>query len=260
MTEVHEMVKSLSIEGLVQCRTGVVEKVQQAMHLLDEAARMAAAGHTGFPRVSFVVGSGVEHGVGEAAQQAVLRHVDAGAWAYLMRESGMLTLMDAQARSDWNEKIYSDEVPPLTRGTIAETFQAMHDDRQEIFERGVINVFHQLSWNYKTNSPVAFGKKIIVEGLCQFTHGMAWFNHDRCNALDDLSRIGHLLMGVPEPDHRSSWNARLSSRTPRTSDGVLEVQWYKKGTGHVTFVHPDLPAKMNAILAKHFPNALARPA
>jgi hypothetical protein len=35
----------------------------------------------------------------------------------------------------------------------------------EVFERGIINVFKGLSWDYKTNSPCSFGKKIIINHL-----------------------------------------------------------------------------------------------
>jgi len=46
-----------------------------------------------------------------------------------------------------------------------------------VFERGVINVFKELSWDFKTNSPCKFGAKIIVTGLVKFDRwgfGLNW--------------------------------------------------------------------------------------
>ena len=48
-------------------------------------------------------------------------------------------------------------------------------------------------------------------------------------------------------------------RRPETEDDYLEVRTFKNGNGHVTFKRPDLVEKMNLILARHYPNALAAP-
>lgn len=48
------------------------------------------------------------------------------------------------------------------------TFEQLHQNKDEVFERGVINVFRGLSWNYKTNSPCKFGSKIIVNNLVRW--------------------------------------------------------------------------------------------
>ncbi|SAG85554.1 Uncharacterised protein [Enterobacter hormaechei] len=45
------------------------------------------------------------------------------------------------------------------------TFEQLHHNKQDVFERGIINVFKGLSWDYKTNNPCYFGKKIIVNNL-----------------------------------------------------------------------------------------------
>ncbi|ONZ24329.1 hypothetical protein A8F44_22135, partial [Burkholderia cenocepacia] len=35
------------------------------------------------------------------------------------------------------------------------------------------------------------------------------------------------------------------------------LRWFKNGNGHLTFKRADLVDRMNLILAKHYPNALA---
>lgn len=37
----------------------------------------------------------------------------------------------------------------------------------------------------------------------------------------------------------------------------FDMKWFLEGTGHIVFNRLDLVDKMNLILAKHYPNALA---
>ena len=58
-----------------------------------------------------------------------------------------------------------DNFPEISEANILSTFEQLHQNIDEVFERGVINVFRGLSWNYKTNCPCKFGSKIIVNNL-----------------------------------------------------------------------------------------------
>ena len=46
-----------------------------------------------------------------------------------------------------------DNFPEISEANILSTFEQLHQNKDEVFERGVINVFKGLSWDYKTNSP-----------------------------------------------------------------------------------------------------------
>jgi hypothetical protein len=86
------------------------------------------------------------------------------------------------------------------------TFVQLHAKRGEFFERGVLAVFRGLSWDYKTNRPQAFGRRIVVKHVLD-----AWGSpdHHATDRLDDLERAMHLLAGRREPDHGVSVNSRL---------------------------------------------------
>ncbi|EHG3510811.1 DUF4942 domain-containing protein, partial [Salmonella enterica subsp. enterica serovar Heidelberg] len=65
---------------------------------------------------------------------------------------------------------------------------------QDVFERGIINVFKGLSQEYKTNNPCYFGKKIIVNNLVKhdrwgYSLNWGW----RRDQLAELERILYLL-------------------------------------------------------------------
>ncbi|WP_434477983.1 DUF4942 domain-containing protein, partial [Escherichia coli] len=77
-------------------------------------------------------------------------------------------LMDAQARETWYRSLEYDNFPEISEANILSTFEQLHQNKDEVFERGVINVFRGLNWNYKTNCPCKFGSKIIVNNLVRW--------------------------------------------------------------------------------------------
>lgn len=228
------LVKSVSITNMVNQRAAVVDRLRQAFDLIAEAEKVAAAANVGFPRLVIdnhysIRGRSISVS-GQFASRAdvdasVLQTIDGPAWQYLLRESGLRTFMDAKARGD-------------------------------MFERGVIECFRRLSWDYKTNEPCKFGKRIIVSYF--FTYGSP--NNRATDQLDDLVRVFHVLDGKPEPDHRNgiyslAWAARQDRQSFAEND-YLALKWYKKGTAHITFKRLDLVEQMNRIVAKHHPNVL----
>lgn len=96
----------------------------------------------------------------EAAMKAITRNLDREIWRDLMQRSGMLSLMDAQARDTWYRSLEYDNFPEISEVNILSTFEQLHQSKDEVFERGVINVFRGLNWNYKTNSPVNLAVKL----------------------------------------------------------------------------------------------------
>lgn len=104
----------------------------------------------------------------ETAMKAITRNLDREIWRDLMQRSGMLSLMDAQARDTWYRSLEYDNFPEISEANILSTFEQLHQNKDEVFERGVINVFRGLSWNYENNSPCKFGSKIIVNNLVRW--------------------------------------------------------------------------------------------
>lgn len=261
-----EVVKSISIANLANQREAVMERVAQALDLLRDAEQIANAAHLGFPRLVIDDAYAVrgrptvsgEHAKRDEARDSIRRVIDVKGWSYLLAESGLRTFMDKKARAQWDEQLSSGEVPELTAGNIEATFTQIHSARGEMFERGVIECFRRLSWDYKTNQPFKFGKKIILRFLVD-TYGNT--NHRTADELDDLNRVFCVVEGKPEPDHRNAvyylmGTARRERKTEAENE-YFAVKWFKNGNGHVTFKRPELVTKLNQILARHYPNALA---
>ncbi|MCS6515129.1 DUF4942 domain-containing protein, partial [Burkholderia thailandensis] len=79
--------------------------------------------------------------------------------------------------------------------------------------------------------------------------------------LDDLTRVCCILDGKPEPDHRHGADGLFSeapqARRTEAENAYFHLRFFKNGNGHLTCKRLDLVEKMNQILAKHYPNALA---
>lgn len=265
----QDLIPSLSIANLLQQREAVMTLFREVLDKLEQAHTLATAARLGFPNFSMACGwrDNVIHMTGEFANTTTLLEtfqacVDAGGWTTLLNDSGMRSVMSASKRKEVDDQIGAEKVPELTREAIRTTFATLHDSRVDMFEQGVIECFRRLSWDYKTNLPQKFGKRIVMTYLTSY--GSA--NMRQTDHLDDLLRVFHLCDGKPEADHRRGAYRLIADAMQRTSawpklaeHDYLSIRLFKNQNGHVTFKRPDLIHRLNRILATHYPHALAAP-
>jgi len=259
-----EVMSSVSIEKIISCRKHTLARVDEALALLEEADNysQAAGGVTifsldGYPRGDLFSGKR------EQILSRITKRNDRHIWQDLMNQSGMLSLMDEQARTEWNSNLEKGNYPEVTQANIIASFKQLNSEKVEVFERGVINVFRSLSWNYKTNQPHMFGKKVILNNVVQYDR-WGFGTGFNCRAkLDDLERILMLLDGKAIPDHRTGVSFQFQEHvnkhrkeSPEFDSVYFTLRYFKKGSGHLTFKRPELTENLNNILARHFPDAL----
>ncbi|EAO8775850.1 DUF4942 domain-containing protein [Salmonella enterica] len=268
LTDHTDVICSTSIERIVTRRNTALQQTESLIHQLAEVSTLTSSigGKTALDwamKQDFRCGCWLMEKP-ETAMKAITRNLDREIWRDLMKKSGMLSIMDAQARDQWYRNLESDDIPVITETNILSTFEQLHQSKDEVFERGVINVFKGLSWDYKSNSPCKFGKKIIVTGLVKHDRwgfGLNWgWQRDR---LADLERMLVLLDGKPVPDNRTDIPRRLSDHihenrhSNRYEDEMFVIKYFQKGTAHIVFKRPELVDKLNDIIARHYPGALA---
>lgn len=254
-----ELIPSLSMENLLNQRQAVLERVQEASRLLQEAYTICQTAHLRFPNLVYHPDYGKE--IRADDREKIVKALDASAWRYLMGASGMRSFLDASARAQWDAKLDAHDVPPLTWDNIRATFTELYASREALFQRGVVQIFQNLSWDYTTNSPFKFGKRLIIHRLFSvYPHGFLTTNHHACNELDDLIRAFCVLDGQPEPDHRYGMEHCISTARNTRQDTLatpyFTLKWYKKGTGHLTFTRLDLVAQLNQILHRAYPQTI----
>lgn len=265
LTDNTDVICSTSIERIVTGRNAALAQIETLIQQLDDISTLTS---------NIGGGKANEWGVRqyrydcwlmdkpETAIKAITRNIDRSIWKNLMNKSGMLALMDAQAREEWYNSLEKDDIPAVSEENILSTFEQLHQSKAEVFERGIINEFKGLSWDYKSNSPCKFGKKIIVDGLVQYDRWGFHFRHGRRREqLADLDRMLNLLDGKPVPENRNDLSVRLDAHICKQhasvyEDEYVEIRYFQKGTGHIIFKRSDLIDKMNEIVARYFPATL----
>lgn len=267
LTDHTDVICSSSIERIVSGRNAALAQIESLIQQLDDVSTLTLSigGKTALDwamKQDFRCGCWLME-KREAAMKAITHNLDRGIWRDLMKKSGMLSLMDAQARDEWYRNLEGNDIPTVSEANILSTFEQLHQSKAEVFERGVINVFRGLSWDFKTNSPCKFGTKVIVSCLVKYDRwgfGLNWgWQRDR---LADLERMLMILDGKPVPDNRADVTRRLGDHihenrhSNRYEDEMFAIKYFQKGTAHITFRRPELLEKMNDILVKYYPSTL----
>ena len=267
-----EVIPSLPVERIVAQRNSGVAAFLEAIRLLRDAQKLIfeASGRGWISGMTEIIERSLSADCSttrEAAlKRSICRYADRDIWTRLMNDTGMFTLMSEAQRKEWDTQLYSDDCPEITLDNVIATFRALNASKGETFEQGVIDVFRNLSWDYKTHNPCLLGKKIIIDGVLDNHRGLYFSVRTYAqNRIDDLARPFWLLDGKTIPDNRVSEGANLSafiSQGGAASVGEVfsceyfTVRTYKKGSAHVTFTRPDLVEKVNDIIARHYPGAL----
>lgn len=280
---------SMSIDTIVARRDALVAKIGELRRLYMEMHETRAAIFNDGPEtrcghITVSLEWSKTHRDLERAEQMdeAVKRIDGECWDRLLQLSGLHQLMDDEQRREWAKQIETGTMPPFTLKNIEATFSGLASQRHEIFERGVVNVFRGLSWDFKTNSPVKFGKRLH----CRFaSERHRWYDRQRgrvCvqffgpryefgNKIDDLIRAFHVLEGKPEPAqdqsarclmHNDEWMKGQvgPGEQPEVNELVLHdlirFRGFKNGNARITFLRLDLVDELNRIIAKHYPNAL----
>lgn len=269
ITEHTELINSTNIERIVTGRDTALVQIEQLIQQLSTISQLTA-GIGGGNASDWAIKLGHRYDCWlmektDKAMPVITRNIDRSLWRDLMLKSGMLSLMDAQARTQWYQNLEDGDLPAISEANILSTFEQLHQSKAEVFERGIINVFKALSWNYKTNNPCFFGKKIIINNLVthnRWGFSLTWgFRRDQ---LADLERMLYLLDGKAIPDNCGDISINLMNHIRDNpakdvyDDAYFSIRYFQKGTAHLTFKRPELVEKMNDIIARHYPNQLSR--
>ncbi|MCW7764558.1 DUF4942 domain-containing protein [Photorhabdus luminescens] len=256
----EEIILSVSIEKIISYRDHILKLIDQAIDILNQSQSL-----------SLEIGGGKlsdwEIRFGGYGKEDILKRItkinDRIIWSSLMYKSGMFSLMDEQARDDWERNLDQGDFPEITMENIEASFEQLSREKNEIFERRVINFFKKLSWDYKTNIPYKFGKKIIMSNLVEYNNSWGFsICSSGSNKLDDLERIFNILDGINFKNHRNSIgilfyeHLRNSKEATEYKGDYFNIRYFKKGTGHILFNRLDLLEKLNDIIVRHYPNAL----
>lgn len=220
-----EMIPSIAIERIISLRDeGIrvyldgIDKLRKARDLMQQA---------GGCQYLYDYDKAVESAIKwsdttpDQAETAISRVIDGKIWDRLMTETGMYTLMSNKQRQEWDRQVAGKEMPPITLENVMSTFRHLNASKADTFTQGLIDIFKSLSWDYKTNNPCMFGKRIIIAPLLDvWRSGWVRFSSDGHTKIDDLARPFYVLDGRNVPDYRVSDGAKLDAFFSETSSTV----------------------------------------
>ncbi len=178
-------------------------------------------------------------------------------WSKAMHLTDVLNYMPQKRRDEWHASIRDQTCPAFEEGTVRDTLTGLLNMRSQFLAERVDGIFRGLSGDHVTNSPAAFGKRMIVSNvLNEF-----WSEqYNKCGLINDLRCVIAKFMGRDEPGYQSS-GALIRTLKGRWGEWVsidgnaLKIRLYKKGTAHIE-VHPDMAWRLNSTLANMYPMAI----
>ena len=190
-----------------------------------------------------------------------VRHeLDASMWRRAFDLTGFKQLMDAQAVVEFENSLRP-APPEFTEANIRSTFIDLQGKSQDMFRRGVVNVFRYLSDDYKTNSrePFKIGRKLVMTYMTHpaFSSGLQLHYGGAGDKLNDIDRVLRTLAGL----------AFTAGALPTAIDQALKLgavhecelyraKGFKNGNLHFEFKRLDLLELVNGQIADHYANAL----
>lgn len=223
--EINGSVIHYFIEGNCDANNGRMSMRRTAAHLFDPAGAIAA--------------------------------LNAAYWSKAMQLTDVLNYMPQARRDEWNKSITEQTCPEFEDQTVRSTLAGLLNMRSQFLAERVDGIFRGLSGEHVTNSPAAFGKRMIV-GYVLNDYWSA--NHGKCGLINDLRCVVAKFMGRDEPGYSAS-EGLINALKGRWGEwvavdgGALKIRLYRKGTAHIE-VHPDMAWRLNSTLAHLYPMAI----
>jgi hypothetical protein len=262
-----ELIKSISIQALIMEHDRVVKYLEESFEQyqkLKKSCQFCEFDYAAIGRSRYSHDSWVQTDIRNetAYLEAAKLRLKAQLWRKLIDESGMKTFMGAKAITEWDEMVIEPkrfkELPEITLDNIKATFEALNRDKGAMFNRAVVDVFKSLSWDYKSNTPHKFGKKIIVGYI--YSTG----KHASRDKINDLEKAFCVLDGINVKDWRQGAGMIVydtackwgGTKPMELEFDYFRVKTFKNGNAHIIFTKPELVDKLNKIIALAYPNAL----
>lgn len=213
----------------------------------------------------FIEGAKKEKGYGAVSARTLfdlepaVRALDAYYWSRAMQLTDVLDVMDAKRRNEWSNLIQKHETPAFEPESVKATLIELLAQRQTFFAERIDGLFQNLSGEHVTNSPMGFGKRLII-GWVLDSYG--FLCHQRVEYIHDLRVVIAKFMGrgdVPRAHtykelaeiHRSNAYGEWHS----FDGGAFRLRLHKKGTVHLE-IHPEMAWRLNKVLAWLYPTAI----
>ena len=237
-----------SVFDLCVARDTALNMMQQSQDLLTRAeCDLNACGSQLFPG----------NAKSKYSMRELTRTLDRRLWRQAFDKTGFMQLLDQQAKDKFENDVEKNP-PPFTEANIQETFLTLAQSAEEMFQRGLINVFRGLSKDHKTNtsSPFKVNRKAILNSIVKVTTNRRLTVDSHASGpgtLNDIDRVIKLLDGCKHEPRalENAVNASFSKGEPY-EDPYFHIKAYQRGSMHITFLREDLLLKANDLIHEYY--------
>ncbi|TDX61950.1 uncharacterized protein DUF4942 [Methylosinus sp. sav-2] len=258
------LVRKESIEELCGHRARALELYAQAYDVLVEAGRAVdRASPTGLfqiPETGYRGHALFDIRAGRDEWAVLMRKaVDRSVWTHLAKLTELEKLMDRQAHDEFRKQLDADP-PEATPENCFATIQSFLGQADDIFKRGIANVFSALDRRFRSHDGFKVGSRIVLTGASPEWSSLTSGRHSE--TLRDVERTFCVLGGKRNPEWADSFIRRASDATrnvPKPAvfeDEYFRIRIFKNGNAHLYFLRDDLVEEVNRLLSEYYGAAL----
>jgi predicted RNA methylase len=261
---VSALVRKESIEELCGHRARAIELYVQAFDLLTEAGlaveRASPTGRFAIPETGYRGHALFDIRAGRDEWARLMRQaVDRSVWTHLAKLTELEKLMDRQAHDEFRKQLDADP-PEATPDNCFATLQTFLGQADDIFKRGIANVFSALDRRFRSHDGFKVGSRIILSHAFSDT---TWNYSRRVDeTLRDIERTFRVLDGKTHVDYKDSFVYRVSEfrranrEATQFEDEYFRLRWFWNGNAHIYFLRDELVEEVNRLLAEYYGAAL----
>lgn len=199
----------------------------------------------------------IHHFRGWRGADHAITDLDRSFWRQAMAITGFNQYMDKIARQEFEQELERNP-PQFNDSNIRATLIDAMLQAETFMNRGIVELFRNLSGNYKTNDAFKVGKKIILQRWFTVFCGDLSVNYQAEPEMNDLDRILCVLDGVKFHEYQFSSALRKAASSREFENNYVSIKMFKNGNAHLTFKRLDLIDKVNEIIAAWYgENAIA---
>lgn len=182
--------------------TGLVAEYQSLVKKIDHIAGIMSPELRG--ALAYFIDGNTERDSRSVNVERLLRKegaiaaLDAAFWQRAMEMTAILDIMPQARRDTWYESIREKKCPHFEEKVVRDTFAELMAMRVKFLAERVDGIFSGLSGEHVTNSPAAFGRRMIISGVTGF------YDFQKTGLINDLRCVVAKLMRRDEPKHNAS--------------------------------------------------------
>ncbi len=193
-----------------------------------------------------------------------LNKVRLAAWNSVFKKTQISNFMTEGVRREFNNLKEIQQYVEFTPENITRILEALVMNKGKIASGAIdeafdlITKYHEENRVYpegwKTNKCWKAGKKFILPYCVEFSCGSIHYSYRRGQELDDIDRALCFILGIRFDSVTSTSKfiqAAIDRRQRETESKFFKIKWYKKGTGHFTFLDEDLWERFNVIACRN---------